>query len=83
MNPKAKKIEMHKLFCLCNLLLESLDDLKPTNPMMLKFKDDLIGMCELLNNEVNDTFTIQKSTYFPELSNKIATLVRKNFNPEM
>jgi hypothetical protein len=31
----------------------------------------------------DSTFTIQKSTYFPELSNKIATLMRKNFNPEM
>ena len=83
MNPKRKKVQMHKLFCISNLLLENLDELKPTTPRMVKFKIDLIGFCEELNNSVANTATIQKSTYFSEISNKIDTILRKEFNPEM
>ena len=83
MNPKKKHQEMHKLYCISQLLLENLDVLKPTTPKMVKFKDDLIGLCELLNNDVADTYTIQKSTYFHEMTKKIDTILRKEFNPEM
>ena len=31
MNPKRKHTQMHKLFCLSSLLLENLDELKPTD----------------------------------------------------
>lgn len=83
MNPKRKKIAMHKLYCISSLLLENLDELKPTTPRMVKLKADLIDFCEELNNSVADTATIQKSTYFSEISNKIDTILRKEFNPEM
>ena len=83
MNPKRKKIAMHKLYCISSLLLENLDELKPTTPKMVKFKDDIIGLIEELNNDVADTYTIQKSTYFSSISNKIDTILRKEFNPEM
>lgn len=83
MNPKRKNIQMHKLYCLCQLQLEVLDELKPTSQRMLRYKDDMTGLCELLNNEVANTYTIQKSTYFNEISNKIDTILRKEFNPEM
>ena len=80
---KKKQINMHKLFCLMNLLLENLDELQVTNPKMIKLKADLTEMCELLNNECKDTYTVQKSTYFQDITNKINTILRKNFNPEM
>jgi len=83
MNPKRKHTQMHKLFYLSSLLLENLDELKPTTPRMITFKNDLTGFCEELNNSVADTATIQKSTYFSEISNKIDTILRKEFNPEM
>jgi hypothetical protein len=83
MNPKRKHTQMHKLFCLSSLLLENLDELKPTTQRMITFKSDLTGFCEELNNSVADTATIQKSTYFSEISNKIDTILRKEFNPEM
>ncbi len=83
MNPKRKKIAMHKLYCISNLMAENLDDLKPTTPKMVKFKDDILGLIEELNNEVANTYTIQKSTYFSSISNKIDTILRKEFNPEM
>jgi hypothetical protein len=80
---KKKQINMHKFYCLMNLLLENLDELKVTNPRMIQLKADLTEMCELLNEECKDTYTIQKSTYFQDITNKINTTMRKMFNPEM
>ena len=83
MSNKKKNQEIHKLYCISQLLLESLDELKPTSAKMVKFKDDLIVLCENLNDDVAGTYTIQKSTYFHELTQKIDTLVRHHFNPNM
>jgi hypothetical protein len=83
MKPKEKNIKMHKLFCLSSLLLENLDELKPTTPKMIKYKEDLIGLCEEMNKNVENTYTIQKSTYFQDICNKIDTVLRKNFNDNM
>lgn len=83
MNPKKKNQEMHKLFCISQLLLESLDVLKPTTPKMVKYKTDLTALCEELNNVTSDTYTVQKSTYFHEMTAKIDTIIRNNFNSEM
>ena len=83
MNPKQKSIKMHLFYCLMQLLLELLDELKVTNPRMIQLKNDLIEMCELLNNDCKNTYTIQKTTYFQGITNKINTIMRKEFNPEM
>lgn len=83
MTPKNKSIKMHLFYALMQLLLECLDELKVTNPRMIELKSQLIETCEILNNECANTFTVQKSTYFQELTNKINTLMRKSFNPEM
>ena len=83
MNPKRKNVQIHKLFCISNLFLENVDELKTTTPRMAKLKADLIDFCEELNNSVANTATVQKSTYFSEISHKIDTILRKEFNPEM
>lgn len=83
MTPKLKNMEMHKLFCLSNLLLENLDTLNLTTPKMIKYREDLIGLCEEMNTNVQDTYTIQKGTYFQDISNKIDAVLRKNFNENM
>ena len=70
---------MQLLYILCLLLLECLDVLKPTSAKMIKFKDDLIGLCEELNNDVADLDIIQRSTYIQEISNQVNTVIRKNF----
>ena len=80
---KKKNQEIHKLYCISQLLLESLDELKPTSAKMKKFKDDLIGLCEQLNNDVADTYTVQKSTYFHSMTKKIDTIIRHEFNDKM
>lgn len=83
MNPKTKNIKMHLFYCLMQLLLECLDELEVNNKKMLEMKTNLVNMCELLNEECKNTYTIQKSTYFQELTNKINTLLRKNFDYNM
>ena len=80
---KKKNQEIHKLYCIAQLLLESLDELKPTSAKMVKFKDDLIGLCEQLNNDVANTYTVQKSTYFHSMTKKIDSIVRHEFNDKM
>ncbi len=80
---KIKAMKMHLFYCLMNLLLEVLDDLKVTNPRMIELKNNLTEMCELLNEECKNTYTIQKTTYFQNITNKINTILRHNFNSEM
>jgi len=74
---------MHKFYAIMSLLQDNLDDLKVTTPRMQFLKDNLSEFCEILNNECANTYTIQKTTYFVEMTNKIDTIVRKYFNPEM
>jgi len=80
---KRKKINMHKFYCLMELVQGNLDDLEVTTPRMKFLRDSLAEFCELLNDECSNTYTVQKTTYFQELTNKIDTLMRKYFNPEM
>ena len=80
---KRKDSLMHKLVCLSHLMLENLDELNPTTAKMKKAKFDLITLFEELNNELCSSDTIQKTTYFNDMSKKIDTIIRKNFNPEL
>ena len=83
MKPKLKNIKMHLFYCLMQLLLECLDNLKVTNPKMNELKNNMIEFCELLNQETKDTYTIQKTTYFQGITHKINTILRKEFNEIM
>ena len=80
---KKKKVNMHKIYCLLQLVQENLDDLKVTNQKAVKLKNDIAEFCELINDEVANTATIQKSTYFPEITKKIDTIMRSNFDEKM
>lgn len=83
MRNKKTRIQMHLFYCLMQLLLECLDELKVTNTRMIELKSNLTEMCELLNEDCKNTYTIQKTTYFQGLTNQINTMMRKCFNPEM
>lgn len=80
---KRKNQLMHKLVCLSHLMLENLDELQATTPKMKKAQTDLISLFEELNNELSSTDTIQKSTYFNDITKKIDTIIRKNFDSNM
>ena len=64
-------------------MLENLDELNPTTEKMKKAKMDLIALFEELNNELASSDTIQKSTYFNDMSKKIDTILRINFDSSM
>jgi len=74
---------MHKIVCLSHLMLENLDELNPTTEKMKKAKLDLIALFEELNNELASSDTIQKTTYFNDMSKKIDTILRINFDSSM
>jgi hypothetical protein len=76
MNPKRERIETTLVYALSFLYLERMDNLKPTTPKMIKFRDDIIGFLEELNTEVMDNEIVQKGNYFYSLSKKIDTLMR-------
>jgi hypothetical protein len=80
---KRKSVLMHKLVCLSHLMLENLDELNPTTEKMKKAKSDLIALFEELNNELASSDTIQKTTYFNDMSKKIDTIIRKDFDSSM
>lgn len=71
---------MHKLVCLSMLLQENLDELNPTTERMKTLKITLTEFTEVLNNELKTTDTIMRTTYFQDISNKIDTILRKNFD---
>ena len=84
MKDKAQKnIKMHLFYCLMQLLLECLDELKVTNPRMIELKNNMSEFCELLNEQTKDTYTVQKTTYFQQITQKINTILRKEFNEKM
>ena len=74
---------MHLFYCLMQLLLECLDELKVTNPRMIELKNNMSEFCELLNEQTKDTYTVQKTTYFQQITQKINTILRKEFNEKM
>ena len=80
---KKKKVNMHKLYCLLQLVQENLDDLKVTNQKAIRLKDNIAEFCELINDEVAETYTVQKSTYFHEITHKIDAIMRANFDEKM
>jgi hypothetical protein len=80
MTPARKNHLLHKLVVLVQLQLELLDELKSTTERMKKYQADLVGFAEELNNAICNTETIQRSTYFQELANKVDTVIRKNFD---
>ena len=83
MNPKKKHTLINKVFCLKDLLVDAIEELKANDPDTLKFANDIISYCERMNDSVADTATIQKSTYFSNISNKIDTILRKEFDENM
>jgi hypothetical protein len=79
MTPKQKNQKMQRLMILSFLIAEDLDDLKVTEPKMLKYKEDILSFVDELSNAVKDTNAILKTTYFQNISNKFDTILRKEF----
>lgn len=80
---KNKGVKLHLFYVLMCLLLECLDELKMDHPRGKELHKTLTDFCELLNNNAAGTYAVQKTTYFQDLCNKVNTVIRKNFNPNM
>lgn len=77
---KQKNQNMHKLVVLSMLLQENLDELNPQTRHMKEYRETLIKFTEELNNEIKDTPTVLRTTYFQDLCNKVDTVIRNNFD---
>lgn len=82
MNPKKHNHITHKIAVLANLMTGALDEINANSELALDFKqkcEELLPFCERI---VDDTFKskqVRNSTYMNELSNKVDTIIRKNY----
>jgi hypothetical protein len=83
MKHPRKDILCHKLVALSQLMLDTIDELQPTNKLVQEKKQYVVDFCEMINGKILDTDTVQKTTYFPELTQKIDYIMNKFFNPKM
>ncbi len=83
MNPKRMVELAHKLVVLNFLIQELLDELNPRTAEIKEYRENLLKLTEMLNNEIADTEAIQSTLYFQDLSNKVDTIIRKNLNTEL
>jgi len=83
MNPKRTIELAHKLVVLNFLIQELLDELNPRTAEIKEYRETLLKLTEMLNNEIADTEAIQSTLYFQDLSNKVDTIIRKNLNIEL
>lgn len=73
---------IHKIAVLANLMTGALDEIEASTVESLEFKQkcaELLPFCEKI---VNDVFTVEKirtTTYLSDLSNKVDTVIRKNY----
>ena len=84
MNPKKINMLSHRLAVLSNLMIETLDEIGASSEIANDFKDkskDLFPFCEKMVDDVFTLGQIKSSTYMTDLSNKVDTVIRKNYKP--
>ena len=82
MSPKEEAQCCHTIVVLASLLAEYTNDLTPGSAMATTFKEQaekLMPMAEELLSNAYDIKEVRQGTYLNELSNKIDTVIRKNF----
>lgn len=86
MNPQKQNEISHKIAVLANLMTGALDEINASSGMAVDFKkkcEELLPFCEKI---VADTFTakqIRSTPYLSELSNKVDTVIRRNYKKIM
>jgi len=79
---KKKTLKFHKLAFLTNLLIMELDELKPTAEIGVnlhhKSKEFILALEPFLE-VVYDSKQICSGTYLSDMTNKIDTIIRKNY----
>jgi hypothetical protein len=79
LSPKRQAELSHKLVILAELMINTLDELDYSEiPLANALKIVSEKSCEILD-EVYKTDSVSSSTYVTELSSKVDTVIRKNF----
>ena len=82
MSQKEFHQKTHKIAVLAYLMSEVLDEINADSTQALNFKskcDQIQGFCETILTESFSVKTIKSTTYLQELSNKVDTVIRKNY----
>lgn len=79
---KKKDIPNHKLAVLISMLVNQLDELKPTSKEAIEIYNKAKELEVLLEPVLDNLYNlkgISGSVYFQELENKVDTVIRKNY----
>lgn len=79
---KKDALKFHKLAALSNSLLIELDEMKPTAPIGANLHQKAKEFIEALEPFLSSTYDseiVRSTTYLTDLSHKIDTVIRKNF----
>ena len=79
---KVNNIKKHKIAALSQLLVESLQDVEADSKWALDIMDNCKSLQEKLEPAVDQIYKIKgvsNSVYMQELTNKIDTIMRKNY----
>lgn len=86
MTPKQEAQEAHKIAVLFELLADATEKLTPNSPVAIDIKKKALEIVPLANTFVDAVFSfksISSSTYFTDLSKKVDTVIRKNFDEKI
>lgn len=81
-NNKKSAVQSHKIAALCYLLAEALQEAGADGKTALEIKSECKSLGKKCEDVLEDLFQVKQiygSTYLIELSNKVDTVVRKNF----
>lgn len=81
-SPKQQAILSHRLACLLYLTAETLQELEPTKGIAIDYMQDCKNLQEKTETLLEDLFSFKQvsgSSYLIDLSNKVDTVVRKNY----
>jgi hypothetical protein len=82
MNPKEEAKCCHTIASLITLLADYTHDLMPETETAKQFKEkalELMPIAEIMLEAAFNVKEVRTSTYLQDLSNKIDTVIRKNF----
>lgn len=72
----------HKLIVLCDLMIDTLDELEVNSSMGIEMKvtaERLMKNCEKLVEDAFAIPTIRSTTYMGNLANSVDTVIRKSY----
>lgn len=81
-SPKHRNQAIHKLVVLANLMTGVIDDLEADAEAPVEFVKkckELLPFCEEMISDAYSVEKIRSTTYLSDLSNKVDTVIRKNY----